>query len=89
MACTTEEQRARNGCHTKARTSVPVTFKDVVNVQSFVSGRAIGSSGIFSFFAFALKCFPRFFMAVLPLVPFYLGSCPDGAAAHAYTLAEQ
>lgn len=89
MACTTEEQRARNGCHTKARTSVPVTFKDIVNVQSFVSGRAIGSSGIFSFFAFALKCFPRLFMAVLPLVPFYLGSCPDGAAAHAYTLAEQ
>ena len=88
MACATEEQRARNGCHTKARTSAPVTFKDIVNVQSFVSGRAIGSSGIFSFFAFALKCFPWLFMAVLPLVPFYLGSCPDGAAAHAYTLAE-
>lgn len=89
MACTTKEQRGRNGCHRKARSPAPVTFKDIVNVQSFISGKAIGSSGIFRFFAFALKCFPWLFMAVLPLIPFYLGSCPDGAAVHAYTLAEQ
>lgn len=68
----------------KLRTSAPVTFKDIVNAQSFVSGR-LSSSGIFSFSAFGLKCLPwLLWLSYLA----HLGSCPDGASVHAHS-AEQ
>lgn len=64
---------------------VPITFKNIVNTQSFIQRRASGPSGTLGFFLFALKCLLRPFIALLPNQFLFLGQCRDGAAVSAHT----
>lgn len=65
-----------------------LTFKNIGNTHSFKS--FILAHLVFKFLYICFEMLSRALYGYLTQsLPFYLGSCPDGAAIYAYILAEQ